>query len=128
MRSLKNFNKKDFQTNLINTDWSPVLLCDNVNDAWSNFKSIFLPVINTMAPLKEVRIKQRTEPWVTIEILQCIKDRDKAFNVYKQDKTPGSYDLFKSFRKKTQKLIYSAKRDFIKNSIEDNEYDSKSLW
>ena len=128
VRSLKNYNKEDFQMNLINTDWSPVLLSDNVSDAWCSFKSIFLSVIDNLAPLKVVRIKQRTEPWVTNEILQCIKDRDKSFYTYKKVKSSENYDHFKSLRNKAQHLIYCAKRDFLKNSIMDNENDSKSLW
>lgn len=73
---MKTYNKDTFQLNLINTDWTSVILCDNVIDAWSNFKSIFASVI---APIKEVRIKQRTEPWITDNILQNIQDRDKVF-------------------------------------------------
>lgn len=52
-------------------------------DAWSCFKNTSVSVIYNIAPVKETRIKQRTEPWVTNEILQSISDRNKAFYVYK---------------------------------------------
>lgn len=84
VRSLKTYNKETFQLNLINTDWTSVILCDNVIDAWSNFKSIFLSVIDNLAPIKEVRFKHRTEPWITDNILQNIQDRDKPFYKFKK--------------------------------------------
>ncbi len=86
IRSLKNYDKDIFETNLLNLDWSSVLLSDNVSVAWDAFKTLFLSAINNIAPIKQVRIKQRTEPWITPDILQSIKDRDSCFNIYRKDK------------------------------------------
>ena len=44
-----------------------------VDDCWHIFKAIFLSVLNTVAPVKEVRLKQRSEPWVDSNILDFIK-------------------------------------------------------
>ena len=81
IRSLKNYTKETFQADLLDGDWSSVICSDNVIQAWENFKSIFMSAIDNIAPMKDVRTKQRTQPWITNEILQCIKDRDKAFRV-----------------------------------------------
>lgn len=54
IRSLKNYNKDDLQANLLAADWSSVMLCDNVSEAWLNFKHLLLSVINNIAPVKEV--------------------------------------------------------------------------
>ena len=64
---------------LLNADWDSVMTSDNVIDVWSNFKTCFLSIVNNMSPVKEVRLKQRTELWVTNDILKSIKERDKAF-------------------------------------------------
>ena len=55
--------------------------------AWNNFKLIILSTLDTIAPVKFVRIKQRTEEWVNSEVLDCIKDRDKAFYLFKREKS-----------------------------------------
>lgn len=128
IRSMKNYNKETFQLNLLDVDWSSVLCSDNVIQAWENFKSIFMSAIDNIAPLKEVRIKQRTEPWITNEILQCIKDRDKAFRLYKKDSSDENFSIFKGLRNKTQTMIYTAKRDYFKEKVENENHDSKSLW
>ena len=71
--------------NLLNTDWTSVMCSDNVINAWSRFKSIFVTVIDNIAPIKEVRIKNRTEPWIDSEILHSINERDKAYQTFKRD-------------------------------------------
>ena len=114
IRSMKKYNKEVFQMNLLSIDWSSVLSSDNVVDAWEKFKSIFMSVVNNISPIKEVRIKQRTEPWINAEILQSINDtRDRAFKVFKGDKSEQNFSSFKDLRNKTQTLIYNAKKNFF---------------
>ena len=127
IRSLKNYNKEMFQANLLDVDWSSVICSDNVIEAWENFKSIFMSAIDNIAPMKEVLIKQRTQPWITNEILQCIKNRDKAFRVYKKDSLDAIFSIFKDLRNKTQTIIYTAKRDYFKGKVENKNTDLKSL-
>lgn len=56
-----------FTEELSKVDW-----CDDVEMAWDRFKW-------NLAPYKEIRIKQRTEPWMTDSILKIIKERNDSF-------------------------------------------------
>jgi hypothetical protein len=127
LRSLKKYNKEDFQASLLSTDWNPVLLSDNVNEAWDRFKEIFLSVINTIASVKQIRLKQRTEPWIDSDILQAISDRDSGFKIIKCNRRLEKFNLFKGLRKKVQYLVHSAKSSYFTTKLE-NKNDSKSLW
>ena len=71
-----------------------------------------MTVIDNIAPIKQLRIKQRTEPWIDADILNAIKQRDSAFRQYRKDKSDFIYCTFKSLRNKTQYLIDSAKKSF----------------
>ena len=42
------------------------MISDDVIDAWSKYKTLFLSIVNNMSPIKEVRMKQKNELWVTI--------------------------------------------------------------
>ena len=110
IRSLKNYNQESFQQSLLGVDWSKVLTCDNVNSAWNSFKHIFLSILDQNAPMKRVRIKQRTEDWIDSDVLQCIKDRDAAFYTYKRNKTEDNLLAFRESRNKAQSYIFKAKR------------------
>ena len=83
IRSLKNYTKKEFILKLVRADWSQCFNACNINTAWSAFRDIFLSVVNTIAPVKEVRLKQRTEPWISSEIFDLIKQRDLYSYQYK---------------------------------------------
>ena len=96
---MKHYNKETVQLNLLNVDWSSVVCSDNVTQAWENFKAILVSAIDNIAPVKEVRIKQRTEPWINNEILQSIKGRDKAFQLYKKDKSDKTVNF-------SQKIVF----------------------
>ena len=63
-----------------------------------------------------------------MNFLQCIKDRDKAFRVYKKDSSDDKFSNFKELRNKTHTMIYTAKRDYSKEKVENKNTDSKSLW
>ena len=93
MRSLKNYNKDDLLTALIATDWSHVY-CSDVDKAWSVFKDNLLYILDKLAPVKEVRIKHKTEPWMNNVILENIRTRDRLLYQYKKEKNPEIYAQF----------------------------------
>ena len=63
IRSMKKFTTEKFQSMLNNVEWDDVFNCENVEKAWNGFKRFLLSVIDEIAPIKEIRVKQRTEPW-----------------------------------------------------------------
>ena len=128
LRSLKNYNKEAFQQHLVGIDWLNVLNCDNVFDAWKNFKSVFILALDIFAPVKDIRIKQRSEKWIDSNILQCIKERDKAFQLYKRNKNDENLNNFRTLRNKAQSLIHNAKKNYFNETLESNKSDSKTLW
>ena len=48
--------------------------CVDVDKAWSVFGKNFTNILDQVAPVKEVRIKHHTEPWVSSEILNDIRE------------------------------------------------------
>ena len=93
---------------------------DNVAEAWNNFKIIFLSVLNNIAPVKEVRIRKCTKrTWITTDILQRIKSRNKAFLVYKSEKSNEAFNHFKDIRNEVQTLIYTAKKKYFADKLDE---------
>ena len=86
IRSMKNYSTDLLVTELRKLNWFIVIDCDQVNEAWVNFKDLFTSVLDKLAPIKEVRLKQRTEPWMENDILELIKARDKALHSFRSSK------------------------------------------
>ena len=71
-RLLENYSAENFSEKLSEINWFKVINCDDVDVAWSNFKDLFMSVVDKIAPLKEKGLKQRSEPWITSELLDDI--------------------------------------------------------
>lgn len=77
--SLKNYSKENCIAELTEADWSSCFYSSNVNDAWNNFQKVFSDLLDKIAPLKEIKLKNQTEPWIDSNILDLIQRREKAY-------------------------------------------------
>ena len=74
-----------------------------------------------MAPLKEIRIKYYSEPRITAEILDSIRERDSWLHRSRNDKQ-------KYRTLKVQNNIRSAKRHYMIDEIDENKDNPRQLW
>ena len=65
---------------LTSFDWADVMSCTNVDYAWLQLtlqkQILSYSILDLVAPVKEIRIKNRTEPWMSGDILNNIHQRD----------------------------------------------------
>lgn len=101
---------------------------DDVDIVWVRFKKRFMQVLNKVAPCKEIRIKQRTEPWMTDSILKDIKERNNSLKLFKKVGNNDNYNKFKRKRNEIRCKIKGAKKLFLMNEISEAKQDSKKLW
>ena len=123
---MKNYSAFDFLTKLRNTNWSNVTECNNVNDAWSKFKEIFINILDEIAPIKQIRIKVRSEPWMNNELLELINERDKTLTL--SNKNKGNTLLrekFNMLRNKVQREVKKVKSSYFYIKIEENRNNPK---
>ena len=127
-RSLKNYSKDALFTLLRDTDCSPVFNCAEVDKAWVYFKSLFLVAVDTLAPVKNIRIKVRTEPWINADILKAIKKTNGLFNSSWKCKDENLFMEYKKQRNEVHRLIRKAKVGFFNDKIAENRNDPRKLW
>ena len=65
-------------------NWEGVLMCFDVEMTWENFKTIFHSVLDIKALVKEIRLKQMTEPWMDSKILENVRHQDETPNKFRQ--------------------------------------------
>ena len=128
IRSMKNYSKQDFLVRLNRINWFSVLQSDDIEFAWSEFKTNFLNTLNSIAPFKETRLKQRTEPWIDDEILVSIRKRNKLFSELKKTRDAAKFSEFKKARALTRRLLENAKASFVTNKLEEEKSNPKKLW
>ena len=84
LRIMKGYDKDVFVDKLSRLDWAKVTSLTNVNDSWEMFHEMFLQILKCVAPVKNVRLKQRTEQWLTGDILRSISVRDNTWKQYRK--------------------------------------------
>ena len=78
-------------------------------------------VLNRVAPIKQVRLKQRSEHWMDGHILDLINQRDQALHNFRKNKIADDFKHFSKLRSKVYHSIRKAKRHFYNNKIEDHK-------
>ena len=84
-----------------------------------------MSVVDKIAPLKEKRLKQRSEPWITSELLDDIRARDQALETFRKNKNDENYKYFCNLRNRVHKKV---KRDYFHNKISECKNSSTDIW
>ena len=111
-RCFKDIDNDDFRDDIINAPWEHVLNCHDVNDAWSIWHSTFMSIINHHAPMKCKRIRGNSLPWLDGEIIQLMRQRDRAHKIAKWSGSQNNWDVYTKHslqvHQRTEKAIHVA--------------------
>ena len=126
---MKNYSESNFIEKLQSMDWSLVLNCIDVNEACEKFKALFTIAMDAIAPMKTIRIKCRTEPWIDAEILELMQERDRA--LFKANRNISDSELRKKFNRLRNRVIKQTRKAKSKHfceKVEENKDNPKLLW
>ena len=98
-----------------------------VGKVWSVFHGLFVGAIDKVAPVKKVRLKQRSEPWITHEIVELMKERDKVLLEFKRSNQKSSFEQFCKIRNLIQNKVKKA-NFFYNDKVEECKGSSSQLW
>ena len=127
-RSYKNYDKNIFCENLERIDWNDLYICDNPNTAWRILVKHIKSTLDAMCPLKIYKIAQEKEPWMSNEILEMIKDKDRLLRRAKNKNTEQDWIVARNFRNRTNHYIKQAKANFIKDNLNNHQNNAKKFW
>ena len=74
---MNNLSIESYLEDLTSQNWQLVYDCtclDNAVDVW---QKLLLDVVNSHMPTRQKRVKSKTSPWLTSDIIKAIKERDK---------------------------------------------------
>ena len=112
-RSFKNFDENRFISDMQTVPWETIEYFNDINEIVEVWNTMFLEVVNKHAPLKSHRIKRKYQPdWLTPQILDCIKERDKC-------KVSGKIDEYRILRNRVSMMIDSAKKETYQTKVEE---------
>ena len=127
MRDFKNFNQENFLEDLSN-NLHNLIFDENISTSWDNFKSVFTQVCHKHAPLKEIRVKERHNPWINRIILDAQYKRDHLHKNAIQLNDANIFNEYRSMRNQVTTMIKQAQREYYQNELQKSKNDSRKMW
>jgi len=97
----------------------------NVEQLWQAFRSALKTSINCHIPHKTARPKD-SSPWITKEIKQMIRRRDRLYKRKKKSNDPSHIKKFKEMKQQVQKKLRHAYWSYIENIITPQPTESNT--
>ena len=120
IRSMKNYTKESFLEKLGDVEFPDYSNFDCVNEAYSNFITKLMDVIDNIAPTKEIRIKGNSKAWFDSDTVERINIREKLKKKHKKSGLQIDFDNFKNAQRQAKQIIKSKKCDFVKEQLKEN--------
>ena len=127
-RSLKNYSQSLYLEKLNEINFPDYSKFKDVNDAYSDFIGKVTSVINQIAPMKEIRVKNNSQDWFDAEIHKEIETRDKLLAKFKKSKKSTDHENYKKARNKVQYLINDKQKTFVVGKLDESIGKPKELW
>lgn len=125
-RNFKNFNKREFDEDLNNIPWENILYLNNIEDKIELLNSYILELFDTHAPYITSRISKPYAPWLTHNLKQMMKQRDKALSKYKRTKSTDDHTYYKQMRNLVTNAVTKEKAAYL--TFQQNNVNKKELW
>ena len=85
-------------------------------------------VLDKHAPLRKKRVRQKEAPWINVDILNKIHERDDMKKKANTSKSEDDWKSYKKLRNAVTDMIRKAKRLYVSENISSNKGNSTAMW
>ena len=104
---MKNYSRELFLKKLKVLQFPQYSEFIDINAAYSHFLQLISSVIDEIAPVKEIRVRNNNQEWMDEEVLEGVRIRDKLLSKFKRTKT--HMDHF-NYRRAWNNVLHSQRR------------------
>ena len=128
-RTYRNFNEDDFVNLLRESDLENAVNIEiNPDACWDKLYACILSALDKLAPLRTSTFSKSKPEWLTAEIIEIMKDRDKALKIATKSKSPQDKKKARQLRNFANKTIKLAKSEYLLNKLDTHKKDPKKFW
>ena len=110
----KNGDVEGLKNFLQRVNWYEDLDGKDTEECWDFFKDKITTGINCFIP-KIRRRKSNNHQWMTKQVKRIVRQKQRHYNTYQEDRTRQNYEQYKKTEKACKKAVRSAKRRFEQN-------------
>ena len=108
--------------------WSVVNIFDDVEDKLNAFHLMFNQILDSHAPIKNVKIRSRPNPYVTDEIISLMKTRDSWRKLARKTNDPLAWAAYKNFKREVKRELRFAEQEYVELQIRNNPSNTGCIW
>ena len=128
-RQMKNFNEELFLKDLVNVDWQQILTCSQeINVVVQNWTNMLSLIIEKHAPLRERRASDKFAPWLTPDLMNMFRTRDRLKAAAIKSKSVLLMEAYKEIWNKANALNTRLKKSYFTDKIHSCEGNIKETW
>ena len=127
VRSYKNYEPDSFLADLQRISWYDISTMDDANVMLDHFNEKFLHVMDTHAPVKTVKIKHRSCPFINTEIRDLMQYRNNLLKIARSTKSTTDWEIYRKFKKEVKSKLRDAEREYVRKELE-HSHNINSKW
>jgi hypothetical protein len=130
-RSYRNYNSSTYAADLAQLTGYFSNLQSNfpkINDHLGAFNNAFSSILNNHAPIKVIRIRNRSTSFVNDEIKQVMKKRDHLHRIFRQTRRLDDWSLFKNASNAAKSMLKEAEKSYARNQLQNCEGKPGAIW
>ena len=124
----KAFDEFKFLEDVDSAPWSLIDIYDEINDTVDIFYQLINQLLHWHAPKRQKRIRKDSYPWITNQVIECIKQKSHALQLLLRNKTDQAWVFYKQKRNKATESIKASKREYFTSAVNDNKDNPKAIW
>ena len=118
-RDCKKLNVENFRQDIESAPFHVATIFDEPNDVLWAGQTLFNSVCDEHVPWKEVKIRSRSDPWITNEIRFKINNRYRIFKAALETKCPELWSKYKIARNEVTSALRRAKASYFTKMFEE---------
>jgi len=103
---------------------------NGVNVMANDVISVIVKCLDVVAPKKEIVIRKEWQgkSWFSDEIYKQMQQRDMAYRMARINKCSEDWESFRQIRNKTVDMCRKAKKEYLKEKLDNSKKDPKQMW
>ena len=104
-----------------------VFAIPNANSKLEKFNNVFQPTLDAHAPVKFIKVRERTCPFLTPKIKKQVKTRDQLHRRYQRTRNIDDWNKFKDAQRSIKSILTTADREHVSTEVSTHKYNPRSL-
>ncbi|CAH2018232.1 unnamed protein product [Acanthoscelides obtectus] len=125
-RDFSHFDEQSFIDDLARVNFIEMCYMRNIDDKVQFFSSKLIDIFNRHSPIRTVRVSKPKAPWLSYPLRQLLKQKTRAYYLYKIDRSPARLQVFRELRNLALSCIRHEKMAYLAHL--EKGRDQRKLW